>query len=289
MHSHNGTKGIRTAFLLNLGFAILEVIGGIWTNSLAIVSDALHDFVDSFSLGLSWYLDAYSRKEKDGRYSYGYRRFSLLAAFINVVVLSAGSVLILSEAIPRLWEPERTNARGMVLLAVVGIAVNGLAALRIKGGKTLNARTVTWHLLEDVLGWLAVLVVSIILLFWDVRILDPVLSISITLYVLYNVLNHLRRTLALFLQAVPHDVEIGTIESKLLEIDQVCSVHHTHIWSLDGERHVLTTHVVVDEDTTKSQVRQVKASIRALIERYNLAHVTVETEYESERCEMRVS
>ena len=131
MHSHSRTKDIQTAFLLNLGFAILEVVGGIWTNSLAIVSDALHDFVDSLSLGLSWYLDVYSEKEEDERYSYGYRRFSLLAAFINVVVLSAGSVLILSEAIPRLWKPERTNAQGMVLLAVVGIAVNGLAALRL--------------------------------------------------------------------------------------------------------------------------------------------------------------
>jgi cobalt-zinc-cadmium efflux system protein len=275
------------AFLLNLGFAVLELVGGLWTNSLAIVSDALHDGVDSFSLGLSWYLDEYSRRVEDQSYSYGYRRFSLLAALINVVVLIAGSVLILSEAIPRLWDPEPANAQGMVILAVVGVAANGVAALRVRGGRTLNARIVTWHLLEDVLGWLAVLVVSVILLFWDVQILDPLLSVLITLYVLYNVLKHLKRTLALFLQAVPYDLDMSEIEKGLLAIDRVQSVHHMHIWSLDGEHHVLTTHVVVDQDTTRAQVCQIKADIWASVESFDLEHITVEIEYEGERCKMR--
>jgi cobalt-zinc-cadmium efflux system protein len=174
----------------------------------------------------------------------------------------------------------------MVLLAVVGIAVNGLAAVRLKGGRTLNARTVTWHLLEDVLGWLAVLVTSIILLFWDIRVLDPILSIAITFYVLYNVLKNLRKTLGLFLQSVPYDIEIDGLESKLLGIGRVHSVHHTHVWSLDGEHHVLTTHVVVDEGTTREQVGQVKADIWALIEGLGFEHVTVEIEYAGENCEM---
>jgi cobalt-zinc-cadmium efflux system protein len=284
MHTHQETRDIRTAFFVNLGFAALEVVGGVWTNSMAIVSDALHDFVDTLSLGLSWYLGGYSQRKEDARYSYGYRRFSMLAALINVVVLLAGTLLILSEAIPRLWQPEPTNARGMALLAVVGIVANGLAALRVRGGKSLNAQVVTWHLFEDVLGWLAVLVVGIILLFWDVRILDPLLSIAIALYVLYNVVVQLRKTLALFLQAVPGGVDIDEIERKLLEADKVQGVHHTHVWSLDGEHHVLTTHVVVDEDTTRDEVCQIKAYLWTLVEDLDVEHVTVDVEYVGESC-----
>jgi cobalt-zinc-cadmium efflux system protein len=284
MHTHQETRDIRTAFFVNLGFAALEVVGGVWTNSMAIVSDALHDFVDTLSLGLSWYLGGYSQRKEDARYSYGYRRFSMLAALINVVVLLAGTLLILSEALPRLWQPEPTNARGMTLLAVVGIVANGLAALRVRGGKSLNAQIVTWHLFEDVLGWLAVLVVGVILLFWDVRILDPLLSIAIALYVLYNVVVQLKKTLALFLQAVPGGVDIDEIERKLLEADKVQSVHHTHVWSLDGEHHVLTTHVVVDEGTTRDEVCQIKAYVWTLVEDFDLEHVTVDVEYVGESC-----
>ncbi len=151
----------------------------------------------------------------------------------------------------------------------------------------MNAQIVTWHLLEDVLGWVAVLVVSIILLFKDIYILDAILSILITLYVLYNVLGNLKKTAALFLQAVPEAIDIDDIEKKLLAIDQVQATHHTHVWSLDGEHHVLTTHLVVDDEATKEEVLQVKGAVIALVERMDCEHVTIEIEYESEDCRMK--
>jgi len=285
-HSHDSTGDLRLAFFLNLSFTIIEIAGGIWTNSLAILSDAIHDLGDSLSLGMAWYLETYARKDKDKKYSYGYRRYSLLSALINTVVLIVGSVFILSRAVTRLFNPEPVNAKGMILFAVLGIIVNGLAMLRLRGGKSLNAQVVAWHLIEDVLGWVAVLIMSIVLLFTDLYILDPIFSILITSFVLYNVIKNLRKTLALFLQAVPENMDLEKIENRLLAIDNVCSSHHTHIWSMDGEHHVLTTHLVVEEDTSQDEVLCIKEDINQLSKEMDFLHTTVEIEYGDEKCSM---
>ena len=286
IHSHDSNSGIKTAFFLNLILTIFEIFGGIWTNSLAILSNALHDLGDSFSLGLSWYLEKYSRKEKDKLFSYGYQRFSLLAALVNTIILIGGSLLILSEAIPRLIRPEHSRVEGLLIFAVVGIVVNGLAALRLKGRKTFVARVVVWHFVEDVLGWLAVLVIGVTLLFKDIHILDPILSILIASYILYNVIKNLKRTLALFLQAVPDNIDIKEVESRLLAIDNVKSVHYTHVWSLDGIHHVLTTHIVINGKASKEDILQTKCAIKSLTEKLDFTHSTVEIEYEGELCRM---
>jgi cobalt-zinc-cadmium efflux system protein len=281
-HENTHTDNIRVAFFLNLGFTLFEIVGGVYTNSLAILSDALHDLGDSFSLGMSWYLEKHSHKESDARYSYGYRRLSLLAALINTVILIVGSLFILSEAIPRLFNPEHSNAAGMAFLAVVGIAVNGLAVLRVRRGHSLNAQVVAWHLFEDVLGWIAVLIVSISLMFTDIHILDPLLSILISLYVLYNVTRSLRKTIALFLQAVPDAIDLPEVEHALLDIPQVCSVHHTHVWSLDGEHHVLTTHLVVEPNATKDEMIRIKQAAAGVAAGMSFEHATIELEFEQD-------
>lgn len=285
-HKHDYGSDVKTAFFLNLGFTVFEIIGGLWTNSLAIISDALHDLGDSFSLGLTWRLEKLAEKGRTKRYSYGYRRFSLLGAVTNAVVLIGGSLFVLSEAIPRLVQPEHSNAPGMALFALVGVAVNGVAALRLKHGQKLSAQVVAWHLLEDVLGWIAILIVSVTLLFTDIHILDPILSILITLYVLYNAMRNLRKASALFLQAIPEEIDVDEIEQNLLAHEKVRSTHHMHIWSLDGEHHVLTTHVVMDAGATREEVLQVKSSMKDLAGKINLEHVTVEIEYGDEACEM---
>ena len=249
---------------------------------MAILSDSLHDLGDSFTLGLSWVLQKYSTKDYDARYSYGYRRFSLLAALLSTVILIVGSFFVLSAAIPRLFNPEHSDAKGMIAFALVGITVNGIAVLRLRGTSSLNARVVAWHLLEDVLGWIAVLIVAIVLLFTDIHILDPALSVLITIYVLYNVFRNLRKTVALFLQAVPEEIEVDDLEQKVIAIARVNSLHHTHVWSLDGEHHVLTTHVVVEDGATPQDVVDIKCEIRDLTGPLSLEHTTLEIEYESE-------
>ena len=285
-HARDTAGNLKLAFFLNLGFTLLEIFGGLWTNSVAILSDAVHDLGDSLSLGLAWLLDRYASREPDKRFSYGYRRFSLLGALLNTIILIVGAVFVLSEAIPRLFNPEHSNAQGMILFALLGILVNGAAVLRLRGSKTLNAQVVAWHLLEDVLGWIAVLVVGIVLLFTDIHILDPALSILITVYVLYNVVKNLRKTLSLFLQGVPEHIDVEYIEEEINRVDNVRSNHHTHVWSLDGEHHVLTTHVVVDEKTTREQILCVKEDIKKLLRPYELSHITVEIEYGEQDCAM---
>jgi cobalt-zinc-cadmium efflux system protein len=286
-HAHNTDGNINVAFFLNLAFTIFEFVGGFVTNSVAIMADAVHDLGDSCSLGMAWYLQRYAQKGRDASYAYGYRRFSLLGALITGVVLIVGTFVVLSETIPRLMDPEPTNAPGMVLFAVVGVLVNGAAVLRLRGSHGLNAQMVAWHLLEDVLGWVAVLVASVVLLFSDFYLLDPLLSVLITLYVLYNTGRNLRKTLVLFLQAIPEHINQEQIEHTLQKISGVQSTHHTHIWSLDGENHVLTTHLVVPPDASKAHIVRVREDTQAAVEDLNLEHLTIQIEYADEPCAMR--
>ncbi|HEY4696018.1 MAG TPA: cation diffusion facilitator family transporter [Candidatus Hydromicrobium sp.] len=287
--NQDSTSNIRIAFFLNLGFTIIEIIGGLWTNSLAIISDALHDLGDSFSLGLSWVLEKYSKKKKDEKYSYGYRRYSLLAALINGLILILGSIYVLSQAIPRIFNPEQLNAKGMLFFAIGGVVINGIAALRLRKGRSLNERIITLHLLDDILGWTAVLIISIIMIFKNIPILDPILSMLITIYILYKVVVNLKRTFSIFLQAVPVGISIKEIEDKLRKIDKVVNIHHTHIWSIDSLNNVLTTHIVVKDNTTTDEVTGIKREVKEIIGSLNLRHSTIEIEFESEFCKLRDS
>lgn len=233
---------------------------------------------------MAWYLDRYSRRSEDAKYTYGYRRFSLLGALLNTVILLAGSIYVISEAVPRLLSPERANAQGMLLLAVVGVAINGYSALRMRQENSMHAQILTWHLMEDLLGWLAILVVSIVMLFADIPILDPVLSVLIAAYILYNVLRNLRKTLALFLQAVPEELNADQIRKEIEALPGVKATHHLHAWSLEGESHVLTLHVMVDEATEREEVVALRRKIRELLRGRELAHTTIEIEYGSNDC-----
>lgn len=212
MHNHNHESSdsrIGWAFFLNLGFTIVEFIGGWLTNSTAIMADAVHDLGDSLSIGLAWILSKIAHKQANDTYSYGYQRFSLLGALVNGAVLIGGSIWVLSEAIPRLSDPEMPHAQGMIVLAIFGIAVNGFAAYKLSHGKSLNERVLNWHLLEDVLGWVAVLLVAVVLSFVDLPVLDPLLSIGFTLFILFNVTKTLIDTIKIFLQATPDKSSAG--------------------------------------------------------------------------------
>lgn len=289
-HNHNhSTKNLGLAFLLNLIFTVVEIIGGLFTNSVAILSDALHDLGDSLSLGISWYLAKKSGKEANHKFTFGYQRLSLLGALINSIVLIVGSVFVVIEAVKRLAEPEMPDAQGMLYFAIAGVIVNGFAAFKVSSGKSLNEKVISWHLLEDVLGWAAVLIVSIVLMFWDVPWLDPALSIAITIFILYNVVKRLRETLFVFLQGKPKGVNLDEIEKKILETPNVASMHHTHLWSLDGEHHVFTTHLKLKNISELKDIKQLKIDIKEMLKsEYDFSHYTIETELEDEDCNMEV-
>ena len=277
-HGPSSERRIGTAFFLNLAFTLIEVAGGIWTNSMAVLSDALHDLGDSVALGLSWRFARISKRSGDEVFTFGYRRFSLLGALVMSIVLFAGGLFVLFESIPRIASPEPTNARGMLALAIVGILVNGIAALRMHGGRSVGERLVTWHFVEDVLGWVAVLIASIVMWFRDVPIVDPILSVGITAYVLWNVGKRLKETLTILLQGVPEDLDLATVEETIRSVPGVCDVHHTHIWTQDGEHHVLTSHVVAADADSYEAVSALRLAVKEAIRVFGIRHATIEVE-----------
>ncbi|MBN7809644.1 cation transporter [Algoriphagus sp. H41] len=283
-HHHDSGKSLKTAFFLNLAFTIIELVGGWYVNSVSIVSDAVHDLGDSLSLGTSWYLDRLSKKKATDSYSFGYRRFSLLGALINAIVLILGSVFVIREAILRILSPEESDAQGMLYFAILGVAVNGYAAWKLSKGKTLNERVISWHLVEDVLGWVAVLIVSVVLLFYPSPYLDPALSLLISVYILWNVAKRLQETVFLFLQGQPTDVDKSGIEAEIRQIPHVGSTHHTHIWSLDGEHHVFTTHVKLKPIASLDDLLEVKNELKRIMKKHPFEHYTIETEIDREDC-----
>ncbi len=284
-HHHHHTSGnIKTVFFLNFGFALVEIVGGILTGSTAILANAVHDLGDSFALAQAWYFERKSGSESNARYSYGYKRFSLLGALISIIVLFTSSLFVLVNAIPRILEPRHPDAGGMILLAVAGVIVNGIAMARVSKESGMNAKVVALHMLEDVLGWVTVLVVAVVLYFCDIPVLDPLLAVMITLYILFGVVKNLKAMLPVFLQAVPDTFDLEVITSEIEGLEHIHAVHHAHIWSLDGEHNVFTAHLEVDTSLDAEAYRQLKELIRALVERYGMYHSTIEIEYPGETC-----
>ena len=284
-HSHdNSSSRIGWVFVLNLSFTVIEFVGGMLTNSTAIMADAVHDLGDSLSIGIAWLLSKLGNKQTNQQFTYGYKRFSLFGALINSCVLIAGSIWILFEAIPRLAEPQMPQTEGMLALAILGVIVNGYAAYKLSGGETLNERVLNWHLIEDVLGWVAVLIVSIVLMFVEWPILDPLLSIAFTLFILFNVVKNIRETLKLFLQATPSEEIQQEVEKVLLASKEVSDLHHLHFWSLDGEHHVLTVHLTLSSIIEGEGMIALKRKISDDLKPYKLAHTTIELELPGENC-----
>jgi len=284
-HHHEEVKNIKVAFFLNLFFTLLEIVGGFFTNSMAILSDAVHDLGDCLSLGLAWYFQKVSGKGSDSSYSYGYKRFSLMGAVINSIVLIVGSIFILSAAIPRIFHPEKTQAAGMFFLAIVGVLVNGIAFIRLKKGSSLNEKVVSLHFLEDVLGWVSILVGAVIMYFFNAPFIDPILSVGIACFVLFNVFKNIRQTLHIILQGIPADIDIDELSGELQQFKGIEDIHDLHVWSVDGNYNILTVHVVMNKTLETDKITELKSKIRNTLKEKGIQHATIEFETSDERCD----
>ncbi|MBN1406258.1 MAG: cation transporter [Calditrichaceae bacterium] len=284
IHHHHSVKNLKTAFFLNFSFTLIEAIGGFFTNSIAILSDALHDLGDTLAIGMSWYFQKLSNKSRTQKFSYGYKRLSLVSALISAIILLVGSVLIIYKAIPRLFNPEVVHVEGMFVIAIIGVLVNGAAVLRLKKGHSSNERVVMLHLLEDVLGWAAVLLGSMLMYFFDWPFIDPLLSIAIALYILWNAFKNIKEFIRIFLQGIPKDIDLHEVYTQLNEIADVLSVHDVHIWSMDGDYNVFSAHLVVEDDISASKIIEIKKQARKVFRKLNISHETLEFEYKSEAC-----
>ena len=270
---------ILLAFLLNLFFSVFEFIGGIITGSVAIASDAVHDLGDSISIGLSFFLERLSHKKPDEKYTYGYVRFSVLGSIITTVILLSGSVIVIYNAVLRIINPVEINYNGMLIFAIVGVLVNLLASIFTHGGHSLNQKAVNLHMLEDVLGWVVVLIGAVVMKFTDISIIDPVLSIAVALFILINALKSLKQTLDIFLEKTPSEVKLPHLKEHLLEIDGILDVHHLHVWSADGFNNRATLHIVADGD-----FKEIKNAVKEEMLEHGIAHTTVECETPFEDC-----
>lgn len=284
LHDNSEQKNITIAFILNFSFSIIEMIGGVLTGSVAILSSALHDLGDSISLGLAYVLVRKSNRDSNKEFSYGYRRYSLLSALITGLILVVGSTFVLWEAVPKLLNPTLPDVKGMMGFAIFGLSVNGFLAYRLSHGSTMNEKVISWHLFEDVMGWAMVLLTGVLIYFIKLPILDPIVSVAYTLYILFGVGKTLSKTVKLFLQAAPETVDINKLNAEISSISGVKGFHDTHIWSLDGKNHVLTMHIIVKDETSLEEAELIKTEIRKFVERLGPIHTTIEIESESKDC-----
>ncbi len=272
-------KNILIAFILNLSFSVFEFAGGIFTGSVAIASDAVHDLGDALGIGISYFLEKKSKQEPDGVYTYGYARYSLLGGALTTLILLVGSGVVICNAVSRLIVPGEIHYNGMIVFAVVGVLVNLAAAFATRSGDSLNQKAVNLHMLEDVLGWAVVLLGAVVIRFTDFVWIDPLMSIGVAGFILVNALKNLREIVDILLEKTPRGISPEEIAEHLGEIEGVIGVHHLHIWSLDGQNHCATVHVV-----TKGEAWEVKEKIRAELREHGIGHATVETEQEGEVC-----
>lgn len=271
-------KNIFIAFFLNISFSIIELFGGLFTNSIAILSDAIHDFVDALSIGISYFLEKKSKKKPDNKYTYGYIRYSILGALITTVILITGSIFVIINALIRLFNPVTLNYDGMLILSIFGIIFNFLAAYMTREGDSLNQKSVNLHMLEDVFGWIIVLIGSLLIKLFDIVYIDSLMSIFISIYILFHALHNLSKVIDLFLIKVPKDIDIDKIKKHLENNPDVIEIHHIHIWSIDGYNNYATLHVV------SNNPEKIKKFIKKELLKFNISHSTIEFESKEEKC-----
>lgn len=275
-------KNILIAFLLNLAFSVMEFIGGIFTGSVAIISDSIHDIGDAASIGIAYFLEKKSKKKPDEKYTYGYIRYSILGSLITTLILIIGSSFVIYNSVLRILNPVEINYDGMILFAVFGVIVNFLAATFTREGDSLNQKSVNLHMLEDVLGWVIVLIGAIIMKFTDISLIDPILSIGVAAFILIIALKTLKEIVDIFLEKTPDGVNLEEIKEHIISIDEVLDVHHIHIRSIDGYRNYATMHVVFE-----GKLPEVKAKVKEELAEHGIEHTTIEFEEKDEACDCK--
>ena len=263
------------AFFLNLSYAIVEFIAGGIFGSSAVLADSIHDLGDAIAIGVSAFLETISNREEDSHYTLGYKRFSLLGALVTAVILMTGSVLVILENITKLFHPQPVNDEGILWLGIIAVSINVLASLVVRKGKTKNESILSLHFLEDTLGWVAVILMAIVLRFTDWYILDPLLSLVISIFILSKAIPRFWSTLKIFLDAVPEGVDIKQVKSDLEQLEYVASVNQINLWTMDGLEKNAIIHVCLEHI---KHMEVCKESIRDLLKDCGFQNITIEVD-----------
>lgn len=273
---HKAAENISFAFFLNVLFMVVVGVGAVYTNSMAILADLLHGLSDTIALGFSWFFQRFSEKEEDEKFTYGYRRFSLLGAVITSAIIIIGSFLILLESASRLFAPVEPNASGMVLVAIFAIILKTLSVLKLRGAQTLNERAVSIHLIGDLMGWVALLVVGGILIFYNIPILDVLLSIAITIWMIYNLAKTLFYSFKILLLEAPETVDQNKLKKDILSIEGIDDIVKFYLWSLDSQKNVLTVEINLKDDLKVSDTENIKENINNLCSVQGIEDINIE-------------
>lgn len=266
------------AFILNTVFAVFEYIGGMYTNSVALTSDAIHDLGDAVSIGIACIMEKRSKKPADDEYTFGYSRFSILSAMKTSAILITGSIAIIINTVTRIVNPEPINYNGMLIFAIIGLIFNTLAAFFTRHGDSLNQKSINLHMLEDVLGWVIVLIGAVIMKFTDFALLDILLSLGTSGFILINSLINIRKTTNILTEKTPKNINIRKLKTKIRLVDGVDDIHHFRLWSLDEHNMYAIIHVVVNENFSNKQI------IRDIFHEFGVTNTTIEIENSENPC-----
>lgn len=265
------------ALLLTLCFALVEVVGGLWSGSLALMSDAGHMFLDSFALALAFFADWIGRRPPSQRHTYGLVRAEVIAAFVNGLAMLVVIALIAIEAVGRLHHPVPVAAGGVMIIALLGLVVNVVVAAVIsRGEKNLNTRAALVHVLGDLLGSLAALVAGAVIYFTGWLAADPILSLAIAVLILFTTLNLLRETLHLLMEGVPAGIDLDAVARELATLPGVHAVHDLHVWKIWSGQAALTAHLdVTDLADWPNLLERSRLRLR---EKFHIEHFTLQPE-----------
>lgn len=285
LHSDTAGRNILSAFFINLTFTVISLIGGWLTNSMAIISDSIHDLGCTLSIALAWVFERIAGHTPTPRFTFGYRRFTLLGAFVNAFILLGGASIVLYESFGRMASPEEVNAEGMLWFALLAILCKGLAVWRTWKGASVNQRMVSLHLLGDCLGWVAVLLASIVMMFVEIPLLDPILSVCISLYILYNVVRNLIVAFRIVLEGVPVTIDYLTLKAEMKALEGVYEIEALRVWSMDNVHHAATV-ALTTTLTTLEEVEAMKSSLRQLLIQHSieLSVIEVSAKVDSTSC-----
>lgn len=287
---HEEIKGGRllAATLLNLVISIAEIVGGLLSNSLSLISDALHNLSDALAIFIAWVANRLSKRPSNSKRTFGYKRIEILAAFFNALLLVIISIYLFYEAVLRLIHPETVKGGLMLIIAVIGLLANLIAVIILHkdSGRNINVKAAYLHLLGDTLTSVAVIIGGILIIFFDLFWIDPVITIIIGLYILKETWGILKQANDILMQGVPEGLDLEAVRTDLEQCPEIKNIHHVHVWNLDDHSIHFECHVELHDDLHLSETQAVQDRIeQMLFEKYQIGHVTVQFEFR--RCDDR--
>ena len=290
-HSHHHRQGIEGKKLLftvvlNFAIAVAEIVGGIFANSLALISDAIHNLSDAIALLITYLTVRISKKASNRNHTFGYKRIQILAALFNSVTLIVICIYLLFEAYNRFLEPEPVKSIPMFVVALIGLIANMVSVLILKDHSkdNLNIKAAYLHLIGDTLSSVAVIIGGILMYFYELYWIDPLITVLISLYIIKETYSVLYETYKILMQSAPPGIELDAVVSKLKNISKVSNVHHVHIWNLTDQEIHFEGHLDVDEDMKVSESENIMDEAHAILgKEFDIHHVTIQLEYN--RCD----